>query len=599
MKKLLLLFSFLVSIPLFGQITSNSIGHRLDSLNVGVNIGSSFVFGRKGENPSAASTFDYTATLTEKRAFPTAMGPGRFATSDIDNTWTVQYVTSTANTGTGTLRDRITNAVNKTIILFAAGGYFDIDSRIYEENTQGLIIAGQTANDIGGVHVMGNDFTGNRDIYFQDIQNLQVRFMDIRGMWWEYIALGNPGRFPSFTLARCHNAIFDHLTTMWSSYALNFSKIPEDDYINEDGGLFTVQHSFFAENVRGHNTGHVTGIRMDYVRDRFANTTAAQEGAWADWQSQLFYRNLYVGISHRFPNTGGNPGLGVYSDVINNWIFGPRDRLSRIDGGVMSHNHLHNVFQLAAFSGETTWAAADTADDLNKLDDGDFYNLGWTTYAGTPINPIVAHIDGQGNTFLNKDGSIYTGFSDYSDTWEYFDDGTKVTGANMSFSSTYTPSYPVPIETDTVELKSILVENTGASITFNGNGTTTRDDDTENNVYLDWFQNRTEPTFVSTVDDDGGSTDPGRMDAVPTDWAAGGSTRTLATYDSDTDGMPDAWETEHGVTDPWATKTEWTFTYGTNTVHIINNAGYVNLQMFLFDKAGDFDPWYFEHGYYD
>src|SRR5690606_36374300 len=54
--------------------------------------------------------------------------------------------------------------------------------------------------------------------------------------------------------------------------------------------------------------------------------------------------------------------------------------------------------------------------------------------------------------------------------------------------------------------------------------------------------------------------------------------------DSDSDGIPDSFESEHGITDKNEIKDVW----DCGEYKIINTAGYTNLEMYLNWKAGDF-----------
>jgi len=578
------------NVPVFKRKSPLSIAGTKSQIRYGSSSAYAFV-GATQQSPG-----NYIINLNEKVSIPwmDSNTPGATAAANVDNTWSLVYVTNKGpDNVVGGLEDIMHSMTDKTIIGFQQSGWYDQGSINFEADHTDIIVAGQTAPP-GGVHIMSDDFAGDRRIYWEDFESFQIRFIDIKGGWWMFVNEGAV-RHAIWTTTRSRTAVIDHCSTGWASYAWNFSKIKNNDYINNKAGDFTMSHNFFVENARGHNTGHVTGIQMDYVRDNFANTTAAQEGAWAAQDPQLLYRNLYVGVSHRFPNTAGNP-INVNADAINQYIYGPQFRLSRHTMGGLRINHTGNVYELADFSGDATWAAKETQDEINQFDNADSYNLGFSGAAGTPITPIL-DLHGSNNTFIDANGAISGTFSDYRDTYADFRGSGQWDYGAITWRPTYTPAYSLPIETNYTALKALLNENSGANVTINLDGTITRDDDTEA-MYLGWLNGGAEPTLISSTNGDGGITDPNRMDAIPADWEAGAQSWNLATYDSDLDLMADAWEAEHGITDPFGVKSVWTFTEGDTTITVNNNCNYTNIQMFLFYKAGDFSKWYIDNGYY-
>ncbi len=120
--------------------------------------------------------------MSELRAFPTAEGYGAVASGGRGGE--ILYVTTTQDTNQpGSLRWALTQKKPR-IVYFLVGGAFVINSLLYVDNGD-LTIAGETANDLGGVHLYASEQGTDRRLYFSGVENVVIRFLSSRGGWQE------------------------------------------------------------------------------------------------------------------------------------------------------------------------------------------------------------------------------------------------------------------------------------------------------------------------------------------------------------------------------------------------------------------------------
>ena len=105
------------------------------------------------------------AANAQQLAFPGAQGWGRFATGGRGGT--VYHVTNLNDSGTGSLRDAISQP--NRIIVFDVSGVINIESRLVFKNN--LYVAGQTAPG-EGIVVDGNgvSFSGANNIIVRHVR---------------------------------------------------------------------------------------------------------------------------------------------------------------------------------------------------------------------------------------------------------------------------------------------------------------------------------------------------------------------------------------------------------------------------------------------
>lgn len=204
---------------------------------------------------SSLSSFAQTSTL----AFPGAEGFGRYALgARASNTREIYHVTNLNNSGTGSLRDAISQP--NRVIVFDVGGVIKIQERlIFSKN---IYVAGQTAPG-DGVTVYGNG------VSFSSADNIIVRYMRFR-----MGSKGDTGK-DAAGIANGKNMIFDHVSVSWG--------LDENFSINWDGKgteptNITIQNSIIGQGVMVHacggliqTTGGVTLFRNLYIDNKTRN----------------------------------------------------------------------------------------------------------------------------------------------------------------------------------------------------------------------------------------------------------------------------------------------------------------------------------------
>jgi hypothetical protein len=526
--------------------------------------------------------------LLDKRAFPTAEGDGAQATADVDSSWTVHYVTSKSERGTGSLHAALNDPKKeKLLVLFAVGGFFDLTQVLYAGEVNGLILAGQTANDLGGVHIGTASHSGDTRIYLERFINFQLRFLDIKGGWWHSRDRGSPAA--PLTCRTCWWGIVDHHSAGWGSYCGPIGAGMTNRIANDRGGRNTFQRSLCVEGGGLQNTGTVTGIQADWVRQE---NPADPDEMWSNFDNLTVHHNILLGLTHRFPNTSGNGGV---FRILNNLVFGWLYRLTRHTGGHAQLDFVDNEYAQTAATPAVSYGS------MNKFDGNDYYNMNYEGSGGTYQTPVL-NLHAKGNRVLLKDGTTF--HDDEVDApismWRWFSnnpwgsENAEIQAQHYTMRGERSRSAVPVTMTDRDELRMVLLENVGSSVRFNDEDATTSYDDGSDQFYLEWVRTNGGPERYSSEVGDGGvgDTDRQRYSAA---LIASGSARNLDEFDADRDGLPDDFEEAHGVTDPWAVKERWSFP----AVDIVNTAGYVNIQMYLAWKAGDFSLWYVAQGVYN
>ena len=177
----------------------------------------------------------------QQLAFPGAQGWGRFATGGRGGT--VYHVTNLKDSGTGSLRDAVSQP--NRIVVFDVAGVININSRIvFAKN---LYVAGQTAPG-EGITVYGDG------VSFSGADNIIVRYMRFR--------MGHKGSSgkDAAGIANGANMIFDHCSFSWG--------LDETFSINPDGKgttpqNITLQNSIVGQGLLTHSAGGL--LQTNYV----------------------------------------------------------------------------------------------------------------------------------------------------------------------------------------------------------------------------------------------------------------------------------------------------------------------------------------------
>ena len=177
----------------------------------------------------------------QQLAFPGAQGWGRFATGGRGGT--VYHVTNLKDSGTGSLRDAVSQP--NRIVVFDVAGVINISSRItFAKN---LYVAGQTAPG-EGITVYGDG------VSFSGADYIIVRYMRFR--------MGHKGSSgkDAAGIANGANMIFDHCSFSWG--------LDETFSINPDGKgttpqNITLQNSIVGQGLLTHSAGGL--MQTNYV----------------------------------------------------------------------------------------------------------------------------------------------------------------------------------------------------------------------------------------------------------------------------------------------------------------------------------------------
>ena len=542
----------------------------------------------KGSNQSSRSNKS-VITLNTLKAFPTAEGAGAIVTGGRGGK--VVYVTNTNEKGPGSLFDAITGHGNeKRTIVFAVGGRFNISTWEWQENKGNFTLAGQTANDLGGVHLVSipyhensegsqysyyqGDTPANGSLFLTHSDNMAIRYLSATGGWESGIGLG--ARFNAFGTNFCSEVIYDHYSSGFSSYLGKLDGVNEN---TKRAGNITMQYSLGFEGIDGQNVGFVLG---DYVSDIADREIGDAVDIWRNNFGRVdFHHNAFILNTHRQTGNIYAGESGKYKRI-SNYIYNIGSRLDSFVGKP-NVDYINNVYE----------AGPAEEVDFNKL------HKFQISYEAQPENEnMETSLYFSGNQVIKQDGSNLIGPND--DQWQMVqmkldepmrsvEDGTPISGLDSGDSvpkvAPYYRSRPIskgrfPITvTPTQQVKNHVLANSGAGIRFNASGSTYNVDEVDRR-YIKTAQNHTGPTFYSSSYGDGGIGDPARFTypVYPS------KKLDLNKFDSDRDGLPDAWEKKHKVSDANAVKRNWKIQGYT----IINKAGYTNLEMYLAERAGDF-----------
>ncbi len=504
-------------------------------------------------------------TLSNLRAFPTAEGAGAGATGGRGGK--VIYVTTRDNAGPGSLREALRTKGSRTIV-FAIGGRFQLESLLYVEDLGDFTLAGQTANDLGGIHLTSEGTANDNYMYIVDSQNMIFRYFDTRHQWEWFLIPNNSHRRASFNTASCYNYIIDHVSSGWGSYSFN---VVDPNKEANAIGKFTLQRSLAHENIIGQNVGMGAGVSAGYASS-FPHDQ--QIDVWNRIEELDFHHNAWIGQTHRFPNTDG--GANGRFRVINNYVYGWGSRLNNI-GGNARNDIIANVYQKARHTSEIEPARMHVID----------FNSNLSMPSPPPRMPNILIKD---NLVLENSGEVHALTT--NDNWNMMSHwmdssyGTEYTMLDRKYQrNTPIPDSQHPITIHPADtIKDNVLSNVGANVRFHEDGTTYIADPIDQ-MYIDWAVKREGPTRSSTAIGDGGLGDPSRF--VYPNYES--KSRDLDTWDADRDGMPNAWEILHGLDpnnpdDRNDTKLDWEF----NRYRVRNDAGYTNLEIYLAETAGDF-----------
>jgi hypothetical protein len=444
---------------------------------------------------------------------------GTFSGSGWFSNATVYHVTNLNDSGVGSLRAAfVENSANKIIVFDVAGTIQLTSGTLDIKNLSNYYIAGQTAP--GPVTIYGNtsQVTHSND---KNNTNVILRYLSFRkgtGSGEDAITFAG-GDGPSHT-GRGSNLILDHVSASWA----------EDEIISvaNNNTNVTVQYSMINDAlVSNHAYGSLIRPKID------SNVT--------------FHHNLYANNASRQARFGTYNAETLTSDFRNNVVYNYRDRASYAGGSSEAEQEFADINYVGNYiiAGPGTQSNFSTAFLVDKNVTARIHQYGNAIDGNGPAVPDGQTPDGTGM----YNGGL-TG-------WGMFALGSVTDQTLQHMDTTQFPTAPVTTQTAADAYNQVL--------NYVGNSWWSRDViDTRviNNV-----RNYTGPALAAAA--------PIASELSAVTGAA--LTTRPAGWDTDADGIPDRWETAHGLNSNLNTDFKTDF----------DSDGYINLQDYL-DEVGAF-----------
>ena len=423
----------------------------------------------------------------------------------------------------GSLRYGLCTLKGARTIVFDVGGVIPLkDTLCIPEDGGDVYVAGQTAPG-DGITLINYDFgaMGSQDVIIRDIR---VRVGDSNGS-----SHGGMG------MSSCNHSIVDHCSISWAT---------DEGFSSRSAANLTFQWNIIGESLN--NSVHYdANDRSKVERHAFAASIGGFTGS--------FHHNLLIN------NTGRNWSLagameqdgktyGGQLDISNNVVYNWRDRTT--DGGARRVQFVNNYYKAGAVSNTNLHLVSVDGNELNTPDMQMLYASG---------NMKVAQ---NGKTLIDANADEWASGKAVC--------GMKGNNANANTIRSNSPWFENYITLDSAEnaYKKVIDNTSGAGA---------------NKPALDYIDSRyhdevTNGKFTFTGSKDGlkGIIDS-QNDAggYPSEKNFKGGT---APTDTDGDGMPDAWETLHGL-NPGNVKD--------GAIVSLSGDDYTNLELYLNELAGD------------
>ncbi len=461
-------------------------------------------------------------------AFPTAEGYGRFARGGQGGV--IVEVTNLNDSGEGSLRWALCDEKWQTedwkgvprIIVFKVGGVIALQSTLCIPNNAGSVyIAGQTAPG-DGITLINYDFgaMGSTDVIVRDIR---VRVGDVSGK-----STGGMG------LNSCNHTIIDHCSISWAT---------DEGFSSRNAQNITFQWNIIGESL--HDSVHYNGDdRTQTEPHSFAASISGDKGS--------FHHNLLIDCTGRNWSLAGGAEqdaktYGGWVDIRNNVVYNWRDRTT--DGGVRRLNFVNNYYKAGAVSNTNMHVVSIDGDELGQGD--------------------VQKMYVSGNMMVGTNGSTILAAS--QNAWDAGKAVSNLYNCTISDVRSDTPFFESYVNTETAQNAYYsVIAGAGAG----GTSATGWD-------YIDsrYIKEVTNGTYTYT------GSKQGLKGIIDSQNDAGGYPNTsnfehstACPADTDHDGMPDTWESEHGLNPNDASD---------GAKLTLSADGYTNVEMYLNELAGD------------
>ena len=256
---------------------------------------------------------------TELKAFPTAEGAGANATGGRGGTvchvntleWNrVGSYDASTDTYSGSLLYMLELSIPRMIVFDVSGTIVTNNTHPTSGNKSNMTIAGQTAPQ-GGITIQGAAFRlyDSNNVIIRHIRFVNTSIFDVG--FSEPVFVGNGST----------NVILDHCSFRYSvaSPAITF----QDNNNPNGNGEITVQRSLIGDCL----TGGIYGAIVSEPRQGYAGTNS-------------IHHNLFAHIDHRFPNSAGS---GQF-EVIENVAYNQGNKMSQFFNNSET-NFINNTFK--------------------------------------------------------------------------------------------------------------------------------------------------------------------------------------------------------------------------------------------------------------
>lgn len=455
--------------------------------------------------------------MLSRLAFPTAEGYGRFARGGRGGY--VYHVTNLNDSGEGSLRYGLETLKGARTVVFDVGGVISLKSVLCIPDDGGdVYVAGQTAPG-DGITLINYTFgaMGSSDVIIRDIR---TRVGDVSGK-----SMGGMG------ISSCDHTIIDHCSISWAT---------DEGLSTRSASNITFQRNIIGESL--HDSVHYD------AGDRGSGTETHAFAASIGGYVGSFHHNLLIN------NTGRNWSLagameqdgvtyGGALDIRNNVVYNWRDRTT--DGGARFVQFVNNYYKAGAESNTSLHLVSVDGNELNTGDMQKLYASGNMKVAQNGQTLIGANVDEWSSGKAKSGGKNSTNDTVRSNSpwFEPYVNTQSAEDAYRSVIASVGANYP---KWDYIDSRYIS-EVTNGKYTYTGSKQKLKG-------------------IIDSQNDAGGYPNSSNF--------KGGTAPT----DTDGDGMPDAWESAHGL-NPNDAKD--------GAIVSLSGDDYTNLEMYLNELAGD------------
>ncbi|MBQ8514803.1 MAG: RICIN domain-containing protein [Ruminococcus sp.] len=466
-------------------------------------------------------------------AFPTAEGYGRYARGGQGGQ--VVHVTNLNDSGEGSLRWALCDSQWATedkkgvprIVVFDVGGVIELQSTLcIPEDCGNVYVAGQTAPG-DGITLINYDFgaMGSSDVI---IRNVHVRVGDMNGKSTGGMGLGS-----------CNNSIVDHCSISWAT---------DEGFSSRQAANITFQWNIIGESLN-ESVHYNADDRTQTEPHSFAASIGGNIGS--------FHHNLLIDCTGRNWSLAGameasSKVYGGQLDIRNNVVYNWRDRTT--DGGARRVNFVNNYYKAGSVSNTNMHIFSIDGNELS-VDD---MQMGYVS----------------GNVMVKTDGSYALKASD--DAWAV---GKAVCGgkggATVNDVRSNTQFFEPYVETQSAEEAYQSVIKAAGANALNDTGWDYIDSryikEVTNGSYTHTGSKAGLKGIIDSQNDAGGYPSKSNFEHSTNGVCSSAN-------DTDRDGMPNTWETEHGLDPNDASD---------GCINSMSPDGYTNVEMFLNELAGD------------